>query len=516
MHELIIDNFAGGGGASLGIEFGTGRRVDIAINHDPEALAVHRANHPETIHYCEDVWTVDPVAACGGRPVGLAWFSPDCKHFSKAKGAKPVSKKIRGLAWVVIRWAKAVRPRVIMLENVEEFADWGPVLEDGRPCPLRKGFTFRRWLKQLQNLGYDVDMRELRACDYGAPTTRKRLFIIARCDGEPIRWPAPTHGPGLLPYRTAAECIDWTIPCPSIFDRNRPLAENTLRRIAAGIRRFVIENPRPFIVPLRGTSAGHTSTHDVEAPLSTVSAQGTHHALVTPFTVPLTHQGDARAHPMGEPFRTITGANRGEHALVAPLLVPRYGEREGQAPRALRADQPIPTIVPDSNQGTLIAAYLAKHNGVGGKMVVGQSLADPVHTITATDQKGPVVAQLGREPAGNAHKVYGFLMKFYSQGGQWASLDDPMHTIPTKDRMALVMVHGEPYYITDIGLRMLTPRELFKAQGFPESYQIDVLVGDRPLTKTAQVRMCGNSVSPPMAAALAAANYGRMAKEATA
>ena len=248
MNEIIVDNFAGGGGASLGIEQALGRSPDIAVNHDPEAVAMHAANHPTTQHLCGDVWEYDPVAVCGGRPVGLLWASPDCKHFSKAKGGKPVQKKIRGLAWVVVRWAKTVRPRVIFLENVEEFQTWGPLTEAGMPDPAKKGLTFQRWMRELRACGYVVEMKQLRACAYGAPTTRKRLFVIARCDGQPIVWPEPTHGAGRIPYRTAAECIDWSIPIPSIFERARPLAENTMRRIARGIRRFVLEAERPFLV----------------------------------------------------------------------------------------------------------------------------------------------------------------------------------------------------------------------------------------------------------------------------
>ncbi|MDE1901479.1 MAG: DNA cytosine methyltransferase [Alphaproteobacteria bacterium] len=252
INGLIVDNFAGGGGASTGIEMGLGCSIDIAINHDDEAVAMHTANHPGAEHLCQSVWRADPRDVTKGRPVSLAWFSPDCKHFSKAKGGKPVEKHIRDLAWVVVHWAKLVRPAVIMLENVEEFKDWGPLTstEDGKliPCPLRKGFTFRRWCGELKKLGYKIEYRELRACDYGAPTIRKRLFLIARCDGKPIVWPAPTHGPGLIPYRTAADCIDWSIPCPSIFERKRPLAEATLRRIAKGIFRYVIDAPKPFIV----------------------------------------------------------------------------------------------------------------------------------------------------------------------------------------------------------------------------------------------------------------------------
>lgn len=485
-NEIIVDSFAGGGGASLGIEMALGRSPDIAINHDAEALAMHMANHPATTHYCEDVWRVDPVKACKGRPVGLMWLSPDCKHFSKAKGAKPVEKRIRGLAWVAAHWARTVRPRVIILENVEEFQEWGPLGEDGRPCPLRKGLTFKRFVGRLRNLGYEVDWDELKACDYGVPTSRRRLFLIARCDGYPIVWPKPTHGPGLLPYRTAAECIDWSIPCPSIFERKRPLAENTQRRIAAGIKRYVIDCADPFIVPV-------------------------------------THQGDARVYGIDEPMRTITGAHRGELALVAPYLVPRYGEREGKAPRTISIEQPVPTIVPTGNHGHLVTAFLAKHYGG----VVGQVLNKSIGTVTAVDHhslvasnivklRGTSTAQASDKPLhtisaqGNHFaEVRAFLIKFYSEGGQWAACNEPMHTIPTKDRMGLVTIRGEDYAIVDIGMRMLQPRELFAAQGFPPSYVIDLEVNGKPLTKEAQVRMVGNSVCPPLACAIVAANFGQ-------
>ncbi len=352
-HELVVDLFAGGGGASTGIELALGRHVDIAVNHDPEAVSLHQANHPQTRHYVSDVFEVDPRAVCGDQPVGLLWASPDCKHFSKAKGGKPVSKKIRGLAWVVVKWAKLIRPRVICLENVEEFQTWGPLADDGRPCPERKGLTFRRWVGQLRALGYAVEWRELRACDYGAPTIRKRLFLVARCDGAPIVWPAPTHGPGLRPHRTAAECIDWSLPCPSIFERERPLAPATLRRIAHGIKRYVIEAARPFIVPV-------------------------------------THQGDNRVQAIDEPLRTVTSARRGEFALAAPTLVQAgYGEREGQAPRALDLHRPLGTCV-GANKHALVSTFLAKHYGG----VVGSGLREPLGTVTATDHHSLVAAQL--------------------------------------------------------------------------------------------------------------------------
>lgn len=485
--ELVVDSFAGGGGASCGIEMALGRSPDIAVNHDPEAVAMHAANHPGTRHFCQNVWEVDPVEVCGGRPVGLAWFSPDCKHFSKAKGGKPVSKKIRSLAWVVVRWARAVKPRVIILENVEEFQDWGPLLADDRPDPLRRGFTFRRWVGQLRAAGYQVEARQLRASDYGAPTSRRRLFVIARRDGQPIVWPEPTHGPGRLPHRTAAECIDFALPCPSIFERERPLAEATLRRIARGIQRFVVEAAEPFIIPV-------------------------------------SHQGDHRAHSIREPLRTVTGAHRGEHALVAPTLIQRsWGERPGQAPRCLDIQAPLGTVVGGGIKHALVSAFLAKNYG-GKEGRGGSAILEPTDTITARDHHSlvtshllklrggladhDVTAQDLRRPAptvtaGGTHlaEVRAFLVSYYGQGtGQ--DLQVPLRAVTSHDRFGLVTVHGEEYVIADIGMRMLIPRELFRAQGFPDSYRIDATVEGKPLSKTAQVRMCGNSVCPPLAAAL--------------
>jgi DNA (cytosine-5)-methyltransferase 1 len=444
VNELIVDSFAGGGGASTGIEWALGRSPDIAINHSPAAIAMHALNHPATKHYCEDVWQVDPREATGGRPVGLAWFSPDCTHFSKAKGGKPRSKKIRGLAWVVYRWAKAVRPRVICLENVEEFADWGPLLDDGRPCPLRRGLTFRRWWRQLENLGYEIDGRELRACDYGAPTSRKRLFVIARCDGLPIVWPEPTHGPGLQPHRTAAECIDWDLRCPSIFGRKKDLAEATLRRIAHGVVRYVVNAHQPYLV----LSIDHQSSGP---------------------------EGGLR--PAGDPLTTITAKAR--HALIAPTLVQTgYGERDGQAPRVPGLDKPLGTVV-GTGKHALVAAFLAKHYGG----VVGQPLQQTIGTITGRDHHSLVMA---------------FLLKYYGTD-QDPRLLDPLHTITSRDRFGLVTVQGQPHYIADIGMRMLQPPELFKAQGFPDDVH---LLG----SKSSQVELCGNSVSPPVAAAIVRAN----------
>lgn len=461
--ELVVDNFAGGGGASTGIEQAFGRPVDVAINHDPEALGLHEINHPATTHYCESVFKVDPEDITGNQPVGLAWFSPDCTHFSKAKGGAPRSPRVRGLAWVVIRWARRVKPRVIMLENVEEFADWGPLLDDGQPCPARRGKTFLLWANQLRAAGYAVEWRMLRACDYGAPTIRKRLFVIARRDGLPIVWPTPTHGPGRQPYRTAAECIDWSLPCPSIFGRSRPLAEATLRRVAAGVMRYVVNAAEPFIVPLRGTSPAHRSVHAIHEPLSTVSAGGTHHALVAPT-----------------------------------LAETANGEREGQAPRAMPIDKPFRTVRATGSQGALVAAFLAKHYGG----VVGTDLRDPIGTITRVDHHSLVTAELGTD---RRDKVAAFLTAYYGSD-QDTPLTEPMHTITTRHRFGLVTVAGQQYEITDIGLRMLQPRELYTAQGFPTDYVIDRTPAG-PLTKAAQVRMCGNSVSPPLSRALVLANF---------
>lgn len=530
--ELIVDNFAGGGGASLGIEWALGRSPDIAINHDREAIAMHQANHPRTRHYCEDVWKVDPREACGGRRVGFAWFSPDCKHFSKAKGGKPVDKKIRGLAWVVIRWAKAVRPRVIGLENVEEFEDWGPLLDNGRPCPERVGLTFRIWVGKLKALGYQVEWRELVAADYGAPTTRKRLFLIARCDGLPIVWPTPTHGRGLEPWRTAAECIDWSLPTYSIFMSKeeakpyrivRPLAENTMRRVARGLKKFVLENPRPFIVGVGGRM-GQSPERGLERPMQTITAKGDA-ALVTPFITEHANASNPRSWSAAEPLRTACAQVKGGHfALVAPYMVPRYGERDGQEPRARSVEQPMPTIVPTQNGAQLVAAFMAKH--YGGHETPGSQLGLPIDTITAKDHnavvasslvklKGtcqdgqPVDAPLHTVQAGGQHyaQVNAFMVAYYGNEKDGGDLLDPVRTVTSKERFGLVTVHGEPYVVADIGMRMLAPRELYRAQGFPDDYIIAPAIDGKPMAKEAQVRCVGNSVCPPLAAAIARAQF---------
>lgn len=536
--EVDCDNFAGGGGASLGIERALGKAVDIAVNHDPASVEMHAANHPATRHLCEDVWSVDPAAACAGRPVRLAWFSPDCRHFSRAKGGRPVSKRVRGLAWVVIRWAAKVRPRIIMLENVEEFTTWGPLGADGRPCPRRKGRTFRSWVGRLRELGYDVQWRALRACDYGAPTIRKRLFLVARCDGRPIRWPAPTHGDprgretaglvaagDLLPWRTAAGIIDWSIPCPSIFERRRPLAEATMRRIAAGIRRFVIECEEPFIVPMleRPRYIHRCAMVNV---ISTSTARCRkcgkkpylHVNERSAFIVPMQNGSRGNCQPIDEPLRTVTAKpDGGGFAVCAPSIVRNnFGHMDKPCDPV---DEPLRTSTTQNNKFALVEAFLASVGGAayGGKPA---PIDRPARTVLTNDRRTVVTSHLckmrgtcrdgqdvrGPMPtltAGGNHvaEVRAFLTVYYGNERDGAGLREPCRTVTSKDRLALVTVSGVDYQIVDIGMRMLTPRELARAQGFPDEY---VLTG----TKTSQVARIGNSVPPCMAEALVRANLG--------
>ncbi|WP_420433097.1 DNA cytosine methyltransferase [Hyphobacterium sp.] len=550
----IVDCFAGGGGASNGIERALGRAPTVAINHDPDAIALHRANHPETLHLTTSIWNVDPDEIVRDHgPVGLLWASPDCKHFSKAKGGRPVKRTIRDLAWTVVLWARRARPIVICLENVEEFRDWGPVNRDGRPCPERKGQTFDEWVGELERLGYAVEWKELRACDYGAPTIRKRLFLVARRDGQPIVWPEPTHAPAdspavasgdRMPYRTAAEIIDWSQPCPSIFlDRdgarrwyeatgqrvNRPLKDPTMRRIARGVVRYVLEAADPFIVTLNHGGDWQRGW-SLKEPFKTVTAARDAHALITPMITRAQHGGACR--DIKDPLHTITASTKDQNAVIAPVLVPRYGERAGQAPRIRSVQDPIPTVVPTGNGAQLVAAFLAQHNGPGGgrRGEVGNAGHDarkPVSTITQRGtQQGVVAAHLvnmkGADRrsrsidaplsticAGGNHAglISAFLFKYYGTD-QDPRLSEPLHTITTKDRFGLVTLEigGEAYVIVDIGMRMLTPRELFRAQGFADSYQICERADGTPITKTTQTRCVGNSVCPDVAAAVVAAN----------
>lgn len=537
--ELVVDNFAGGGGASTGIELATGYSVDIAINHDPEAIKMHKANHPYTKHYCEDVWQVDPVAACKGHPVGLAWFSPDCKHFSKAKGGKPKDKFIRGLAWVACRWAGLVRPRVIMLENVEEFKTWGPLNRGHHPIKSKQGKTFEKFVQQLTDLKYEVQFRELVAADYGAPTMRKRFFMIARCDGRPIVWPEPTHAPadseavkaGLLkPYVGAYTQLDFSLPCPSIFDTSeeikekygiravRPLAPKTMERIARGLKKFVLENPEPFIIQCN--HSGERKPNDIRDPMPTIT--GKHgYGIVEPYMVQIGQTGFTadRSKDVREPLTTIVSKN--EHCLISPTLIQYHSETADKSVRGQSIKDPIMTV-DSSNRYGLVTSFLHKYYD-GGYKGAGESVEKPLPTVTAWDHNSVVTANLIqmnnhcdgrdiREPiptitAGDGHfgEVRAFLVKYYGQGtGQ--DIKEPLDTVTSRDRFGLVTIEGVDYQIVDIGLRMLDPRELYGCQGFPDDYIIDHDYTGKTYPRSEQVRRCGNAVCPPIPAALVRVN----------
>lgn len=537
--ELIVDNFAGGGGASTGIELATGYSVDIAINHDPEAIKMHKANHPNTKHYCENVWAVDPVKACNGHPVGLAWFSPDCKHFSKAKGGKPKDKNIRGLAWVALRWAGLVRPRVIMLENVEEFKTWGPLNRRHHPIKSKQGRTFEKFVQQLTDLGYGVQFKELVAADYGAPTMRKRFFMIARCDGKPIIWPEPTHAPadseevkkGLLkPYVGAYTQLDFSLPCPSIFDTSeeikekygiravRPLAQKTMDRIARGLKKFVLDNPEPFIIQCN--HGGERRPNDIREPMPTIT--GKHgYGIVEPYMVQIGQTGFTkdRSKDVREPLTTIVSKN--EHCLISPTLIQYHSETSKDGVRGQTIEDPIMTV-DSSNRYGLVASFLQKYYD-GGYKGAGDTLENPLPTVTAWDHNSVVTANLiqmnnhcdGRDlrdpiptiTAGDGHfgEVRAFLIKYYGQGtGQ--DIEEPLDTVTSRDRFGLVTIEGVDYQIVDIGLRMLEPKELYGCQGFPDDYIIDHDYTGKTYPRSEQVRRCGNAVCPPIPAALVRAN----------
>ena len=612
LNEIIVDSFAGGGGASTGIELATGRVVDIAINHSQDAILMHKTNHPYTEHYQASVWDVDPIEVCRGRPVGLLWASPDCKHFSKAKGGKPVDKNIRGLAWIVLRWAGTVRPRVIILENVEEFQTWGPVRK-GHPVKSKAGQTFRKWLSQLEALGYAVEWRELVAADYGAPTTRKRFFLVARCDGAPIVWPEPTHAPAgsrevlegrKKPWRSAAEIIDWTLPCPSIFDTReqirekyglsaqRPLRPNTMRRVIRGVDKFAIKNPEPFLVVVN--HAGDFRGQDAAAPLQTVTAKHGY-GVASPVMAPLTMHNNENATGTGitEPVNTITSSGAGGHQMVitptlaaigqtgggergrkitepthtqvskaeecvvAPALI-QYHTEQTERVRGQGVADPLMTI-DASNRYGLAAASLVKYYGSDQH---GQGIGDPLHTVTAKDREAVLAAHITEyhgasigtragEPAattlGNDHQglvaTHMVKMKGTNLGGP---MSEPVQTITAggghfgvvttvvvkaepgadlkhwpeirgllntycgynlgPEDVILFEIGGAAYFMADIGLRMLTPRELYMANGFPEDYRIERDYTGKEYPKTKQVARCGNAVPPPFATALVRAN----------
>lgn len=580
---IIVDNFAGGGGASTGIEAATGRDIDVAINHDEEAIAMHTANHPRTRHHCQSIWSIDPLDAVTidgtPQPVRLAWFSPDCTHHSNARGGKPREKGIRDLAWVVVSWVERLgpklKPAVIKVENVEEFLTWGPLDDVGKRIPGRNGEEFAKWVAALRRYGYKVEWKVLKASRYGTPTIRKRLCLIARCDGLPIVWPEETNGPGTpAPYRTAAECIDWSIPCPSIFltkeegraiGVKRPLADATMARIAKGIQRYVIDAAQPFIVNL--THHGGDRVESVEEPFKTIT--GAHRgekALVVPIVSYAQQGGGNRS--VEDPMHTICASTKDQNTIIAAHITKFHEGSVGHA-----ADEPLHTITSNSyikrpggnvplgivaatierqfgasagasiveplgtvmagggGKSALVTAFLAQYNtNPDGSVNAGHDAREPVSTISTkgphqgvvaahlislkgSDRRdGPVDEPVPAITAGGLHvgEVRAFLLKYY--GGESSDeghdIDAPLGSVTTRDRFGLVMVQGEPYQIVDIGMRMLTPRELFAAQGFPADYVIDPIgPSGKPLTKTAQIRMCGNSVCPPLAAALVRANY---------
>ena len=509
--EIIVDNFAGGGGASSGIELALGRIVNAAINHDPAAILMHKTNHPYTEHYQASVWDIDPKEVCRGRPVALAWFSPDCKHFSKAKGAVLVDKHIRGLAWITLRWAGTVRPRVIILENVEEFQTWGPVRK-GKPVKKKAGQTFQKFIKQLRDLKYRVEWKELVAADYGAPTTRKRFVLIARCDGRPICWPEPTHAPRdseavkpgkLLPWRSAAEIIDWSIPCPSIFDSKaeikekyglsavRPLANNTMRRIIRGVDKFTIKSGEPFIVPSGyGEREGQAPrVHDVNEPLPTVVGNGKH-AVCAPSLIQYhtEHSENVRASGLGGPINTVDASNR--YGLTCANLVEYY-----TGGRPLDVKDPMHTVTSHDREA-LVAAHVVKFK----RDEVGTSPMEPVPTQTSCGVFAVCkvhLCKIRQEDNGNLH--------------HWPEIRELLNRYCgyhlADDEILLLEIGMQLYYIADIGLRMLSPRELYNAMGFPPDYIIDRDYLGRPYPKNEQVARCGNAVCPPMAAAVVRANF---------
>ena len=617
LDEIIVDNFAGGGGASTGIELATGRVVDIAVNHDPDAILMHKTNHPHTAHYQASVWDVDPEEVCAGRPVGLAWFSPDCKHFSKAKGGKPVDKNIRGLAWIALRWAGTVRPRVIILENVEEFQTWGPVRR-GRPVKSKTGQMFRKWVAQLEALGYTVEWRELVAADYGAPTTRKRFFLIARCDGRPVVWPEPTHAPAdseevkagrKKPWRSASEIIDWSLPCPSIFDTReevkekygliaqRPLRPNTMRRVARGVDKFVIKAANPFIVPMGyGEAKGQAPrVHDIQEPFPTAVGKAKH-GVCQPYMAPLTmhNNENAAGTAITEPVNTITGTGAGGHQMLITPTLAAIGQTGG-GDRCRSVEEPTHTQVSKAEECVVCPAMIQYHTEQTER-VRGQAVTDPIMTIDASNRYGIAAASLakyygndqhGQDAAEPMHTVTAkdreavtmATLTEYHGTSTGQDMGDPMHTTLSKPHQALQTAHmvkmkgtnlggpvqepvqtitasgthhglvitkvekaapgadlqrwplirealnkycdyhladnevilflidGAWYFMADIGLRMLTPAELYRANGFPIDYIIERDYQGNTYGKTKQVARCGNAVPPPFATALVRANF---------
>ncbi|HBK47958.1 MAG TPA: DNA methyltransferase [Pseudomonas sp.] len=606
--EIVVDFFCGGGGAGTGLEMGLGRPVTVAKNHSPAAISMHTANHPAARHFTTDVFEGDPDEECQGRPVGWFHMSPDCTHHSQAAGGQPRKREIRNLSWIGLKWAGKKRPRVISLENVKQILQWGPLMAkrdkntgrvmklDGTvaaigervpvqqqflvPDPKRRGITWRRFVHLLEGMGYQVEWRIIKACDFGAPTSRERLFMIARCDGQPIVWPEPTHAKhpakGQQKWRTAADCIDWSVPSKSIFGRKKELAAATLRRVAKGMKKFVLNNPQPFIVPIanwsgelaqsaneplrtvtswpRGGSFAVASPTLVQTgygeragqqprvpglgqPLGTVVAGGVKHALSSAVILPATHHGAVRVNAPGEPLPMVTAANRGELMMASPVMIgaggPVYAGKPAPADQpmgtlmtqnhralvtafieqanggfnatpAKGADEPLTTVTNTGSQQRLVTASLATLR----RNCVGRAVDEPVPTMTAGAEHHALVEyKLSPEHEEGALRVAAFLISYYGTENI-SACDAPAPTVTTKDRLGLVtvFVKGTPYVIVDICLRMLQPHELYRAQGFPASYIIDKGADGKPFTKTEQVHMCGNSVSPPPMAALARAN----------
>ena len=597
--EMIVDEFACGGGVSEAIEQAIGRHVDIAVNHDHDACSMHEANHPQTLHYPRDVFSVCPRQVTRGRPVGLLHMSPDCTDHSQARGGQPRSKALRGLAWIGVRWAGQVHPRIITLENVKQILQWGPLIAkrdkatgrvmriDGTvaepgvhvpveqqhlvPDPKKQGRSWLRFVAALRSAGYDVDWKVLCAADYGTPTTRTRLFMVARCDGAPIVWPEPTHfknpAKGQQKWRAAAECIDWSIQGKSIFDRPKPLADATLRRVAHGMKRYVLDSADPFIVSASNDTAFVTKFNTgavgvaMGEPMPTVTAGGKPKRPSTGSTLGLVAATMIQAgHGQGsldaprwshgakdvrEPVGTVTASGGGQAVAMGTLVQMGYGEREGQAPRALDVREPLGTVVGGGGKFAAVTAFVEQANGgfnttpardareplststaTGSQQrlvtahlatlrnhCTGEDLHDPVPTITATGQHHALVEYtLSPEAEAGALRCAAFLIRYYGQGGQLGDLHEPMSTSTTKDRLALVTVwlQGPPYVVVDIQLRMLTPRELYNANGFPRTYIIDRGHDGRVFSKSTQVRMCGNAVPPPLGRAVIEANWNSL------
>ncbi|MFJ3121082.1 DNA cytosine methyltransferase [Pseudomonas protegens] len=629
--EIVVDFFCGGGGAGTGLEMGLGRAVNVAKNHSPAAISMHTVNHPSAKHYTTDVFEGDPDSECDGKAVGWFHMSPDCTHHSQAAGGQPRKREIRNLSWIGLKWGGKKKPRVISLENVKQILQWGPLIAKrckttGRvvtldlvphptkpkslinriaapgevvpvsnqflvPDPARRGQTWAVFVAELRRLGYAVEWRVIKACDFGAPTSRERLFMIARCDGQPIVWPEPTHAKnpakGQRKWRTAAECIDWTIPSKSIFDRPKPLAPATQRRIAKGMKKYLIDAADPFIVPIANWSGD--SVQSAHEPLRTVTSwpRGGSFAMASPIIAPATHQGSDRINDPSAPLPTVTCANRGELTLISPVMVTaahgegkpggvqRWGDGSKFAGAPLGTvtasgghsvaaahlvkfrfsddgkalDEPLPTITSGGNYQRPAGAahamgistvFMAQMNGgfnttdaksvedpmttvtnTGSQQQLvtanlmhlrgncdARDIADPLHTISAGGtHHGLVEYTLSPEHEEGALRVAAFLISYYGAENV-SAVGDPAPTITTKDRLGLVTVtiKGTPYVIVDISLRMLQPSELYKAQGFPDDYIISHGADGKPFTKTQQVHMCGNSVSPPPMAALARAN----------